>query len=93
MAGTSPTRPSGMRAAQSPTFKVATSCYTAWGGVGSLSCASATIPMELDMCKTCSSTVRTVAIAKFSELYVLGAEPYRGLPNCRTAENLQPRAR
>jgi hypothetical protein len=45
------------------------------------------------MCKTCSSTVRTVAIAKFSELYVLGAEPYRGLPNCRTAENLQPRAR
>jgi hypothetical protein len=37
------------------------------------------------MCKTYSSTVRTVAIAKFSELYVLGAEPYRGTANCRTA--------
>ena len=37
------------------------------------------------MCKTYSSTVRTVAIAKFSELYVLEAEPYRSceLSNCR----------
>jgi hypothetical protein len=62
MAGTSPTRPSGMRAAQSPTFKVATSCYTAWGGVGSLSCASATIPMVRNTVHNAPSTTPTIAI-------------------------------
>jgi hypothetical protein len=39
------------------------------------------------MCKTCSSTIRALAIGKLYGLYVLGAEPYRGTANCRTAEN------
>jgi hypothetical protein len=62
MTGTSSTRPSGMASVQSPAFRVVTSRFAAPGGVGSLSCGSATIPMVRNTARSAPSTMPTIAV-------------------------------